>query len=355
MYRKAVTVKDIANKLQVSLSTVNKALTGKPGISESRRAEILSVAREMGYTVNYAAQALSRRRKTIGIVFPSLWQSFWADVNAGMQEELEKLQQFHVSGEFRYVATPQQAKEAIETFIAQKVDLLIFSSALFTLQQECFDALNNCCIPVFLLGSRLESVNARCCIGVNGKVAGGLAADIMSLRLSSGDAVAIFTGTTKINIHEEKVRAFQASIQQRGYRVAAIYETQDDEKIVDACVSKLYRDHPEIKGIYITTASGIGLFNYVRTLPAMQRPLIVATDVYEQLRQAIHENIVTATIYQNQRLMGRLSIKKAYHYLLSTTSYMAHDFVVDMEVFVTPKVLFKTNFAFETEECCKFV
>ena len=65
---KRVTVKDIASRMGISLSTVNKALTGKPGVSEERRAEVVAVAKEMGYVVNHMAQSLSRKPIHIGIV-----------------------------------------------------------------------------------------------------------------------------------------------------------------------------------------------------------------------------------------------------------------------------------------------
>ena len=67
--RGAVTIKDIASRLNVSLSTVNKALTGKSGVGEECRARVIATAEEMGYTVNHAAQTLSRRRLVIGVVW----------------------------------------------------------------------------------------------------------------------------------------------------------------------------------------------------------------------------------------------------------------------------------------------
>ncbi|MBQ9985849.1 MAG: helix-turn-helix domain-containing protein, partial [Oscillospiraceae bacterium] len=56
MQEKRASVKDIAARLHISLSTVHKALTGKPGVSEARREQVLEVARELGYVVNTAAQ-----------------------------------------------------------------------------------------------------------------------------------------------------------------------------------------------------------------------------------------------------------------------------------------------------------
>ena len=51
--QKKVSVKDIAEELNISLSTVHKALTGKGGISEARRKEVLDMAKRMGYDLNW--------------------------------------------------------------------------------------------------------------------------------------------------------------------------------------------------------------------------------------------------------------------------------------------------------------
>lgn len=348
MSQRAVTVKDIANHLHVSLSTVNKALTGKPGISEKRREEILETARDMGYTVNHTAQALSRRPKRIGIVFPSIWHSFWDDVKRGMEEEFQKLEQFQVTGIFRFTANAEQTEAAIDGLIEEKVDLLLLCSAAFSLRQACCEKINACGIPVFLLGSRFDGIKSQCCIAVDGNIAGSLAADIMALKLTAGDRVAVLTGSRQIDIHLEKEYAFRQAIARSGCQLAAVYETRDDEQQVRKCVEALYRDFPDVKGIYITSASGISVFDHVRQLP--RRPVIVATDVYPQLRQAVEEKLVAATIYQNQYLMGQLAIQKAYEYLLRTTSYQANDEGFDSRIFVTPKVLLGTNFTYEIQE-----
>ena len=46
---KPVRMADIAERLDISVVSVSKALAGKPGVSEEMRAKIVTLAREMGY------------------------------------------------------------------------------------------------------------------------------------------------------------------------------------------------------------------------------------------------------------------------------------------------------------------
>lgn len=52
------TIADVAKATRVALSTVSRALSGRPGVSDAKRAEIVEVARRMGYRPNPYVSAL---------------------------------------------------------------------------------------------------------------------------------------------------------------------------------------------------------------------------------------------------------------------------------------------------------
>lgn len=62
-----VSIKDIARKAGVSISTVSYALNGSPKVKEETSNKILSVAKELNYVPNAAARMLkTRETKIIG-------------------------------------------------------------------------------------------------------------------------------------------------------------------------------------------------------------------------------------------------------------------------------------------------
>ena len=70
-----ITMKDIANRLGISINAVSIALNDKPGVSDEMRLEILRTADEMGY-INQKRKYLSVFSKTNICV---LMQSYYAD------------------------------------------------------------------------------------------------------------------------------------------------------------------------------------------------------------------------------------------------------------------------------------
>ena len=90
---KNVTIKDVANKAGVAVSTASMALNNKPEISSDTKQAVLKVARELGYHPTAAARALvDGKPSNLGILIPvrvdSLFFStgFFQKLIAGMNK-----------------------------------------------------------------------------------------------------------------------------------------------------------------------------------------------------------------------------------------------------------------------------
>lgn len=92
--RRRPTIFDIAHECGVSTTAVSFALNGKPGISEATREHILATARDLGWTPNAAARALSTSHvNAIGLVITAPLtalsrDTFYLQLIAGIEQEL---------------------------------------------------------------------------------------------------------------------------------------------------------------------------------------------------------------------------------------------------------------------------
>lgn len=69
--RRVATIKDIAQRAGVSVSTASRALNDNPRISQATRLKVKQVANELNYQPNYNAQNLTRGESNmVGLVFP---------------------------------------------------------------------------------------------------------------------------------------------------------------------------------------------------------------------------------------------------------------------------------------------
>ncbi|AOW09132.1 LacI family DNA-binding transcriptional regulator [Flavobacterium gilvum] len=81
------TLKQIARELDVSVSTVSKALNDSPEISEQTKNRIKEYAKLKNYKPNVIGLNLKNRKtKTIGVIIPNILNSFFAKVFSGIEK-----------------------------------------------------------------------------------------------------------------------------------------------------------------------------------------------------------------------------------------------------------------------------
>ncbi len=91
-----VTIRDIAKRAGVSVSTASRALNNHPKISQKTKDKIKALADEMGYRPNYNAKNLTNGvSNAIGVVFPPGEMSlatnpFYVDISIGINRELRR-------------------------------------------------------------------------------------------------------------------------------------------------------------------------------------------------------------------------------------------------------------------------
>jgi DNA-binding LacI/PurR family transcriptional regulator len=83
----SITTKDIAKQLNLSPSTVSRALRDHPDISLSTKNHVISLTRKLDYHPDTIAQSLqTKKTKTIGVIVPEIKQPFFASVIKGIKK-----------------------------------------------------------------------------------------------------------------------------------------------------------------------------------------------------------------------------------------------------------------------------
>src|SRR5215467_9633021 len=68
-----VTIYDIADRLNISIATVSRALKDDPVVNKKTKKKIFELAEELGYRSNHFARNLrNQRTQTIGVIVPRL-------------------------------------------------------------------------------------------------------------------------------------------------------------------------------------------------------------------------------------------------------------------------------------------
>jgi LacI family transcriptional regulator len=88
--KKKTTIYDIAKELNITVSTVSRALSGFPAISESTRQSVIDAAKRLNYSPNKLASALkSGKTYIVGVIVPSVQAHFFASIIHSIEEGLK--------------------------------------------------------------------------------------------------------------------------------------------------------------------------------------------------------------------------------------------------------------------------
>jgi len=76
---KNITLKEIAETLGISITTVSKALKNYPDVSEKTRRSVIALAEKLHYTPNsFAVNLRTKESKTIGLIIPEVVHHFFS-------------------------------------------------------------------------------------------------------------------------------------------------------------------------------------------------------------------------------------------------------------------------------------
>ncbi len=309
------TIKDVAASLGVSLSTVNKALYGKPGVSESRRAQILDRARELGYTPNRAALSLAHARIRIGVVLPTGWTSYFEPVLHGIERAFRELRDFSVTGDIRHYDPEDNAPARVrELFLELRssCDALIFCPSEQHSYREALIAVRE--FPVAVVGDARPDAPCLFSVETAAEDCAALAANFFELTAPPDALLAVTAGFPALAPHAAKVDTFERCL---GRPVLRLF-TGDDDDAAYARMRACLQTHPELRGIYIATSAGEGVCRAVRESGLSLR--IAATDLTPALREYLREGVIQAIIYQNTYLQGALAVFTLADYLTLRTA-----------------------------------
>ena len=147
MAKSQMTMKDIARELDVSISTVSRALKGQSGVKDRTRSRILQYCSKHHYMPNLiAANLRSRSSRLIGVIIPDFTNYFFSCVLSGIEAAASK------EG-FRIIVAQSKddflrEEEITHSFLEARVSGVITSLAKGTTNIQHFQDLMNQGIPV---------------------------------------------------------------------------------------------------------------------------------------------------------------------------------------------------------------
>ena len=307
-----VTIKDIAKELDISTTTVSKALNGLSKISDETRETILQKAEQMGYKPNHIARAMAVGGCRIGVVFFEHPREYCYQIEYGCNQAVKELADYRVTIVPKYVPTilsETLINTALIELLQENVDGIVLTGASSHsyMYDETLDEIHKKNIPLLITTGKKNNSTSIGHINFDANVAGNLAAQFLSYALGKGAPVVLLSGVGEVSHTDTSTQAFMKASFDYGLSVLGIHTTNDDEFIAYYLVEKLLKTNPELKGIYVNH------FNSVSVCKCLEEHgrtdiVVVGHDLFPELAVKINLGSLDATIFSDPCEIGRRSM-----------------------------------------------
>lgn len=154
---KKPTILDIAKELNITFSTVARALNDHPAISDSTKKAVRETAVRLNYRQNKIASSLrSGKSNIIGVIVPNLHVSFFSSVVSGIEQVMNN-NGYNI---LLYQSNESKKHEAkgIETFLQSRVDGII-SSVTTETSNDIYQEIKSRNMPLIFFDRELSELN----------------------------------------------------------------------------------------------------------------------------------------------------------------------------------------------------
>ena len=205
---KEITIWDIANKLNISIATVSRALNDNPVVQKKTKKKILETALQMGYrSNNFASNLRSKKSNTIGIIVPKLNSFFMSSVISGVET---------ITNSEGYNLIISQSSESLEnekrsalTMFNSRVDGLLVSLSYETETTEHFEPFIKKNIPLIFFDRIVENKNTICIV-IDNRKAGY---EITEHLISQGcKRIMHITASLRRNVYQDRLLGYKQAL-----------------------------------------------------------------------------------------------------------------------------------------------
>lgn len=316
-----VTSRQVAELAGVSRGTVDRVLHNRGSVRPEVEQRVREIAEQLGYVPDRAGRALSQRKNppVIGVLLHAEGNPFFDPVQEGIQAAIAEYSDFlptlHQTIVKGYDVSVQLAH--MDALVANGIQVLVLTPINDSAVQAKIDELVGSGIAVITLNADIEGSCRMCYIGCDYTRSGETAAGLMGLIVRQGK-VGVVTGSVKMLGHNQRVHGF-LSVCRKKYPeldVVDIVENEDDETRSYQVVSDLLSGHPELNALYFTAGGVVG---GLRALKESGRNdiAVVTCDHTEEIRAALSDGTIAATVAQKPFRQGYEATKTAMEYLLN--------------------------------------
>jgi len=262
----ATTLKEIANLLGISITTVSKALKDYPDVSAKTKKAVIDMADKLNFTPNsFAVNLRTKESKTIGLIIPEVVHHFFSNVINGIIEEADK------NGYLVIILQSNESleleKKQVELLLNKRVDGILMSLSNDSNDDNHLKSIINRGIP-FVQFDKISKLIPSSKVIINDQKAASAA--VQHLIDLGCKKIAHIRGPNNPQNAIDRFLGYKKTLEKNGIPF--------DSKLVYTCQNVTYEEgiefakqivneHPDVDGIFaVTDLVAVGVLSYLNEI-----------------------------------------------------------------------------------------
>lgn len=304
------TFQAIASAAGVSISTVDRVVNRRGGVSQKSEAKVLEWARRLDLDRRLSRTHLRSLR--IAVLMQSPQNPFYKELSDAFSALDASMQDMRITCFIHHIdpadvgGTERKIQE-----ISAGYDGLIITCAD---EPRLSDALRRASkqIPVITLVTDLPRSGRLAYIGPDNRQIGRVAGELMGRFLGrEGGQVLVVVGLHRIAGHEEREMGFRAVLRERfqACQIVATLESAEDQTRAADLTYQALQDFPRTRGIYNVSAGNLAIARVIQKLGRASNIAMITHELTPIRQQMLRDGILDAVIDQNPRLEAQRALE----------------------------------------------
>jgi len=320
---KSIRIKDIAQKAQVSVGTVDRVLHNRGRVSEDALKKVLAVLEEIDYKPNLIARTLgSNKTYNLALIIPDPSQDpYWeAPIEGILQAEVEWARYGFRTERFIFNQHDSHSFEhATDSALKSAPDGILIAPLFYRESLPFFKRFEEQKIPFALFNTNIHEAKPLSFIGQDLYKSGRTAGELMSLGQKDSGTFAI------VHIYEdiensvhilEKEKGFIDYLKEKNSAFKTITMSLSDphDKSFHNQISALCNT-PDLKGIFVSTSKAFTVAAHLKEVK-QKTVRLIGYDLIPENLEYLKSGEITFLINQNPKRQAFLGFRCLANHLL---------------------------------------
>ncbi|WP_010664738.1 LacI family DNA-binding transcriptional regulator [Marinilabilia salmonicolor] len=330
-----VRIKDIAEKANVSIGTVDRVLHNRGEVAKKTKEKVLTIAKEMNYQPNIVAQALTTKKTyKFSVLIPKGGDDnvYWLAHPKGIEKAVHDLHPFSLEIDYRLFELHNETDfiEKTNEILSNLPDGVIMAPILKKEAIRFCDDLDKKSIPYIFIDTFIDNTNCTAFIGEDAFQGGRVAASLIDFGLAPEKDILIVNLAKDLENTQHLNRRNQGFLsyfldagKNNGMKITVEIPTTDQETVEEK-MDHILQNNPNIGAFLVSSAKTHVVARYLEKKRI--NAILVGYEMTRKNADYLKRGIIDFLIGQKPMEQSEKAVKRLFEYMTTHTITMKHEF-----------------------------